>query len=50
MAGRAHVLTGTPGSGKTALLRRLEVAGHAVVEVPAAPLEERAALVLLAAR
>ncbi|MBL7254029.1 AAA family ATPase [Paractinoplanes lichenicola] len=32
MAGRSFILTGTPGSGKTALLRRLEVAGHAVVE------------------
>jgi predicted ATPase len=27
-----HILTGAPGSGKTALLRHLEVAGHAVVE------------------
>ncbi|TWP45276.1 AAA family ATPase [Lentzea tibetensis] len=27
-----YVLTGTPGAGKTALLRRLEVLGHAVVE------------------
>ncbi|MCO8269239.1 AAA family ATPase [Actinoplanes sp. TRM 88003] len=27
-----HILTGTPGSGKTALLRGLEVAGYAVVE------------------
>lgn len=29
---RAYVLTGTPGSGKTAILRQLEVNGHAVVE------------------
>src|SRR5689334_1893218 len=29
---RRYILTGTPGSGKTALLRRLEVAGFAVVE------------------
>jgi predicted ATPase len=28
----AYVLTGTPGAGKTAVLRRLELAGHAVVE------------------
>lgn len=28
----AHVLTGAPGAGKTALLRLLEVNGHAVVE------------------
>ena len=27
-----YILTGTPGSGKTALLRALEVRGHAVVE------------------
>ena len=27
-----HILTGTPGSGKTAILRQLEVCGHAVVE------------------
>ncbi|MBU2665213.1 AAA family ATPase [Actinoplanes bogorensis] len=27
-----HILTGTPGSGKTAILRRLELFGHAVVE------------------
>ena len=27
-----YVLTGTPGSGKTALLRRLELDGHIVVE------------------
>lgn len=27
-----HILTGAPGSGKTALLRQLELAGHAVVE------------------
>lgn len=27
-----HVLTGAPGSGKTAILRELEVRGHAVVE------------------
>lgn len=27
-----YVLTGTPGSGKTALLRRLELDGHTVVE------------------
>ncbi|MBW6434919.1 AAA family ATPase [Actinoplanes hulinensis] len=26
------ILTGTPGAGKTAILRRLEVRGHAVVE------------------
>lgn len=29
---RRFILTGTPGSGKTALLRRLEIDGHAVVE------------------
>jgi predicted ATPase len=29
---RRFVLTGTPGSGKTALLRALEARGHAVVE------------------
>jgi predicted ATPase len=29
---RRYILTGTPGSGKTALLRRLEVDGYAVVE------------------
>jgi predicted ATPase len=29
---RRYVLTGTPGSGKTALLRRLEIDGYAVVE------------------
>ncbi|BEP16614.1 AAA family ATPase [Acidothermaceae bacterium B102] len=28
----AYILTGTPGSGKTALLRALEVRGHSVVE------------------
>lgn len=28
----AYILTGTPGSGKTAILRQLEVDGHAVVE------------------
>lgn len=28
----AYVLTGTPGSGKTAILRQLEVDGHRVVE------------------
>jgi predicted ATPase len=28
----AYILTGTPGSGKTAILRQLEVNGHAVVE------------------
>jgi predicted ATPase len=27
-----YILTGTPGAGKTALLRALEVRGHAVVE------------------
>lgn len=27
-----YVLTGTPGAGKTAVLRLLEVNGHAVVE------------------
>jgi predicted ATPase len=27
-----YILTGTPGSGKTAILRRLEVDGYAVVE------------------
>jgi predicted ATPase len=27
-----HILTGTPGSGKTAILRLLETRGHAVVE------------------
>lgn len=27
-----YILTGTPGSGKTALLRQLELSGHAVVE------------------
>lgn len=27
-----HVLTGTPGAGKTAVLRMLEINGHAVVE------------------
>jgi predicted ATPase len=29
---RRYILTGAPGSGKTAVLRQLEVAGHAVVE------------------
>jgi predicted ATPase len=29
---RRYILTGTPGSGKTAILRRLEVDGYAVVE------------------
>ena len=29
---RRHVLTGAPGSGKTALLRALELRGYAVVE------------------
>jgi len=29
---RRYILTGAPGSGKTAILRQLEVAGHAVVE------------------
>lgn len=29
---RRYILTGAPGSGKTALLRRLEIAGYAVVE------------------
>jgi predicted ATPase len=29
---RRYLLTGTPGSGKTALLRRLEIDGYAVVE------------------
>lgn len=29
---RAYILTGTPGSGKTAILRQLEIDGHAVVE------------------
>ena len=29
---RGFILTGTPGSGKTAVLRQLEVDGHAVVE------------------
>jgi predicted ATPase len=28
----AYILTGTPGAGKTAVLRLLEVTGHAVVE------------------
>jgi predicted ATPase len=28
----AYVLTGAPGSGKTAILRQLEIDGHAVVE------------------
>jgi predicted ATPase len=28
----AYILTGTPGSGKTAILRQLEINGHAVVE------------------
>ena len=28
----AYILTGTPGSGKTAILRQLEVDGHAVAE------------------
>lgn len=28
----AYILTGTPGSGKTAILRQLEIDGHAVVE------------------
>ncbi|MGH6871000.1 MAG: AAA family ATPase [Rhizomicrobium sp.] len=29
---KRHILTGTPGSGKTALLRALEARGHPVVE------------------
>lgn len=29
---RRFILTGTPGSGKTAILRQLEVEGHGVVE------------------
>ena len=29
---RAYILTGTPGSGKTAILRQLEIDGYAVVE------------------
>jgi len=29
---RRYILTGTPGSGKTAILRMLEVRGHCVVE------------------
>ena len=29
---RRYILTGAPGSGKTAILRQLEIAGHAVVE------------------
>ena len=29
---RRYILTGTPGAGKTALLRALEARGHAVVE------------------
>jgi predicted ATPase len=29
---RRFILTGTPGSGKTAVLRQLEIAGYAVVE------------------
>ncbi|HEX5597631.1 MAG TPA: AAA family ATPase [Micromonosporaceae bacterium] len=28
----AYILTGAPGSGKTAILRQLEIEGHAVVE------------------
>lgn len=28
----AYILTGAPGSGKTAMLRQLEIDGHAVVE------------------
>lgn len=28
----AYILTGAPGSGKTAILRQLEIDGHAVVE------------------
>lgn len=27
-----YVLTGAPGAGKTAILRQLEIEGHAVVE------------------
>ncbi|MDB5359232.1 MAG: hypothetical protein JWO51_529 [Rhodospirillales bacterium] len=29
---RRYILTGTPGAGKTSIVRRLEVLGHAVVE------------------
>ncbi|MDR3507938.1 MAG: AAA family ATPase [Caulobacteraceae bacterium] len=29
---KRHILTGAPGAGKTAILRRLEVLGHCVVE------------------
>ncbi|MFF5297636.1 AAA family ATPase [Paractinoplanes globisporus] len=29
---RAYIITGTPGAGKTAILRQLEANGHAVVE------------------
>ena len=33
-----HILTGAPGAGKTIVLRRLELAGHAVVEEAATDL------------
>jgi predicted ATPase len=33
-----YILTGAPGAGKTVLLRRLELAGHAVVEEAATDL------------
>src|SRR5260370_7891991 len=29
---KRYILTGTPGSGKTSILRRLEIAGYSVVE------------------
>ncbi|HLJ91242.1 MAG TPA: AAA family ATPase [Candidatus Angelobacter sp.] len=29
---RRFILTGTPGTGKTALLRQLEIEGHSLVE------------------
>ena len=40
-----YILTGTPGAGKTAILRQLELDRHPVVEVAPGPLPARVAAI-----
>ena len=42
---KRYIITGTPGCGKTSVIRALELTGECVV-IPARPIDERVAIIL----
>jgi predicted ATPase len=41
-----YILTGTPGSGKTTIIRELQSRGYELIKIPASPLLARVARIL----